>query len=183
LGKDNIRASKLVLCLWFRKSSLKIYATSFDMFTLYTPMLNLIFQKQLPTTYFWQQWYFFAPWWWCWIGGVLVWISMAMVNFSTWDYLWTRRFNIVPWSNSLLFNINNIFNCISKRYIILNFYSLAPPWFKKISTFLFCPIGHYFWKQSIVVGLHSICCGWSTRFKAWSFSCVLQIHTCKPIFV
>jgi hypothetical protein len=53
----------------------------------------------------------------------------------------------------------------------LNFYSLAPPWFKKISNFVFCPICHRFWKQSLVVGLHSICCGWSTRFKAWRFSC------------
>ncbi len=171
MGKDNIHASKLVLSLWFRNSNLKTYASSFDMFTRYTPMLHLIFQEQLPTTSFGQQWYFFAPWWWCWIGGVLAWISMAMVNFSTWDYLWTRGFNIVPWSNSLLFNINNIFNCISKRYIILNFYSLAPPWFKKISNFVFCPICHHFWKQSIVVGLHSICCGWSTRSKAWRFSC------------
>ncbi len=130
------------------------------MFTLYTPMLHLIFQEQLPTTSFGQQWYFLAPWWWCWIGGVLAWISMAMVNFSTWDYLWTRGFNIVPWSNSLLFNINNIFNCISKRYVILNFYSIAPPWFKKNCNFVFCPICHGFWKQSIVVGLHSIRCGW-----------------------
>ncbi len=104
---------------------------------LYTPMLNLIFQEQLLTTSFWQQWYFFAPWWWCWIGGVLAWISMAMVNLSTWNYLWTGGFSIVPWSNSLLFNINNSFNCISKRYIILNFYYFAPPWFKKILTLCF----------------------------------------------
>ncbi len=124
MGKDNIHASKLVLSLWFRKPNLKTYATSFDMFTLYTLMLHLFFQERLPTTSFGQQWYFFAPWWWCWISVVLAWISMAMVNFSTWDYLWTRGFNIVPWSHSLLFNINNIFNCVSKRYIILNFYSL-----------------------------------------------------------
>jgi hypothetical protein len=48
LGKDNIP---------------KTYATSFDMFTLYTPMLHLIFQifqEQLPTTSFGKQWYFFS---------------------------------------------------------------------------------------------------------------------------
>jgi hypothetical protein len=63
----------------------------------------------------------------------------------------------------------------------LNFYSLAPPWLKKISNFVFCPICHGFWKQSIVVGLKQVRylaniltridhgCKWSIKLFAFSY--------------